>query len=138
MPAVVDCGGPAGLFDHAVVRSTGEGEVGDVGGAAAFPVVDVVDLGPVAGHGAAGPGAAAGGGVQHDPLRRGGESFGAAEVERLVGVAVEHRQIVVRMAGHPDQVRHRQQAAAAGDPTPADFSSSCSVVETITVTGNPL
>ena len=52
--------GPAAFFDEAVVGPAGQGEFGDVGRPVVFdPAVDVVHLAPVAGRGAAWPGAAA-------------------------------------------------------------------------------
>ena len=53
-------GGPAAFFDEAVVGPAGQGEFGDVDRPVVFdPAVDVVHLAPVAGRGAAWPGAAA-------------------------------------------------------------------------------
>ena len=39
--------------------------------------------------------------------------FGAAEVERLLGVGVEHGQVVVGVAGQANDIRHREQGAPA-------------------------
>ena len=65
--------------DEAVVLA-GEGEVVDVGAPAPRPIPDVVDLAEVAGHVAAGCGAAAVLGVQDDALVRRGDAAGPAEI----------------------------------------------------------
>lgn len=55
---------PAALFDEAVVRAAGQGELVDIGGTVrGGPAVDVVSLTPIAGRGASWPGAATGAGV---------------------------------------------------------------------------
>ena len=87
--------------------------------AALGPAVDVMDLGAVAGHGAAGFGAAAVAGVQHDAVGLRGRCAWSPAVEGFVGVLVEHDQVVDGVAGHPDQIRHRQQGPAGGHPGPA-------------------
>ena len=78
----------------------------------------VVDLAAVAGHCAAGKGAAAVLGMQHDALPRRGGAPGATQIQRQLGVVVEDHQVVKRVAGHPDDVGHRQQGAATGDGLP--------------------
>ena len=98
--------------------SAREGEVVDVGLPAEGPFVDVVDFGEVARHVAAWGGAATFLRVQHDPLIRGGDPFGAPEVKRSCGVLIEDTEVVVGVGRHPDEVTHRQQAAAAGDGHP--------------------
>ena len=85
-----------------------------VGPSAAQPST-VVGLRPVAGRGTAWPGTAAVSGVQHNPLRGGREAFGVSQVERLAGVLVEHRQVVMRVRREADHVGHRKQRPAAGD-----------------------
>src|SRR5262245_24742731 len=91
-------GGPAALLDEAVVRSTGQGEVIDVGFAVVGdPVIDVVDLTPVSRCGATRAGTAALECMQHDALPGSRETFGAAAVERLAGVFVVDHQVVVRL-----------------------------------------
>jgi hypothetical protein len=67
-----------------VVGGAGEGESVDVGGSAGSPVVDVVDVGEVAGDVAA-----VVFGVEHDALVGGGDSSDAAEVEGPLGVLIE-------------------------------------------------
>ena len=64
---LVFAGGPA-LLSELVVRAAGQGQVVDVGVAALGPWCEVVGFGEVAGYVAAGVGAAAVFGVQHDSL----------------------------------------------------------------------
>ena len=63
-------------------------------GRAGGPVVDVVDLTPVAGRGAARMGAATILGVQHNPLPGRGGAAAATEIQRDLAVPVEDHQIV--------------------------------------------
>ena len=74
----------------------------------------VVGFAVIAGLGAVRSGAAAVAGVADDALVGGGDAFGAAEIQRPVGVILEHRQVVNGVGGHPDQVAHRQGGTAAG------------------------
>jgi len=90
------------VFGEAVVPTAGKGDFVDVGLPVAGPSRGVVDLRPVAGDGAAGFGAPTVAGVQHDPLGCRGEAFRPTQVERFVGVFVEHREVVVGVGGHPD------------------------------------
>ncbi|SLJ05861.1 Uncharacterised protein [Mycobacteroides abscessus subsp. massiliense] len=60
--------------------AAGEGEVVDVGGAVVGPVGDVVDLAQVSGHMAAGVGAAAVAGVQHEALIRARDALRTSEI----------------------------------------------------------
>src|ERR1700733_8974197 len=64
----VFAGGPA-LFGELVVGAASESQVVDVGDGVGGVAVAVVGFAQVAGHGAAGEGAAAVFGVQHDSLR---------------------------------------------------------------------
>src|SRR4029077_11234577 len=89
--------GPAALFDEAVVRATGQGQLVDVGFSIGSPAIDVVDLAPVAGGGAARARAAAVERMENDTLPRGGEAPGAATVERFAGVFVVDHQVVMRL-----------------------------------------
>ena len=92
----------------AVVGAAGQRHVVDVGVAAVAPGgFGVVGLAAVGADGAAGFGAAAVAGDQHDPLRRGSDAFGAVQVQRLAGRAVEHREVVVGVAAHLDDVGDR-------------------------------
>ncbi|KIU39566.1 hypothetical protein AN916_13490 [Mycobacteroides immunogenum] len=63
------------MAQEAVVGAAGEGEVVDVRGAAVGPFSDVVDFAEVSGHMAAGVGAAAVAGVEHEALFGGGDAF---------------------------------------------------------------
>ena len=112
----VDGGGPAAVFvDEAVVGSAGQGQFVDVGVAVVGPVAQgVVDLAAVGGYGAAGFGAAAVAGDEHDPLRRRGDPFGAKQVQRLSGGVVEDGQPVMGVPGQADDVFDRHEGAAAG------------------------
>ena len=91
------------------------GKVVGVGVAAFGPVVDVVSLRPVAGAAAAGEGAAAVLGVEHDSLVGAAEAFAAAQIQRAA-VVVEDREVVPGAAGrHADHLGHGDEGAAAGD-----------------------
>ena len=69
------------FVDEAVVGSAGQGQLVDVGVAAISPVAQrVMDLGAVGRDWAAGFGAAAVAGDEHDPLGGGGGASGAEEV----------------------------------------------------------
>jgi hypothetical protein len=109
--------GPAALFDQAVVRATGQGQLVDVGFSIGGPAIDVVDLAPVARGGAARTGAAAVERMQNDALPGGGEALGAAN----------------RMTS-----RMGSRLPPAVTATPAADCRSCSVVDTMMVHGNPL
>lgn len=98
-----------------MVWRAGEGQRVDVGQTAPSPVLDVVNLAQITGCRAARRGAAALLGMQHDSLIRRGYALGAAEVEWAPIDAVEQAQVVVGVAGHPDQIRDGQQGAARGD-----------------------
>ncbi len=93
------------VVEQTVVGGAGQCEFVDVGQAAVGPFVDVVDLGEVSGFVASGAGAAAFLVVQHDPLISGRDAFGAAQPQRLASdPPVEEGQVVVGVAGHPDDV----------------------------------
>jgi hypothetical protein len=125
--------------DEAVVAAAGQAEFVDVGFATLAPVLGgVVDLTPVPGGGAPGPGTPAIPRVQHDALVGGGDAFGPAQVQRAAGDPVEQRQIMIGVAGHPDQVGHCGSVPPPVTACPHPDSNSCRVVDTITVTGNPL
>ena len=112
-------GVPATGFDEVVVGWASQGEVVDVGVAAVLPVFGgVVDHAVIPGRVAAGSGAATIFGVQNDSLIGRSDAFGSAQPQRLPVDPVEQGQIVVGVAGHPDQVRDRQQGAAGGDRVP--------------------
>ena len=96
-------------------RCADEGELGDIGVAAVGPLVDVVDLGEVAGHVAARCGTAAVEGVQDQSLIAGRNAFGSAQIQRAFGVFIEDTQIVVGVGGHPDQVADGKQRTSARD-----------------------
>ncbi|OHT70571.1 hypothetical protein BKG77_21615 [Mycobacteroides chelonae] len=93
------------MVEESVMGSAGEGEVVDVSETAVGPFVDVVDLAQVTGDYAAGVGAAAVFGVQHDPLLGRGDPFRTAQIQRSA-LVIENRQVVVGMGGHADQVAH--------------------------------
>ena len=81
----------------------------DIGLATARPAsLGVMDLAAIAGHCATGEGAAAVARLQDDAWSASGEPFCAPEVERLVLVLIEDHKIVVRVARHPDDIRHRE------------------------------
>ena len=92
--------GPAALFDQAVVGTASQCEFVDVGFTIGRgPSVDVVDLTPITGGGAARTGAAAVERVQNDALPGGGEALGAATVERFAGVFVVDSDATVTPIG---------------------------------------
>jgi hypothetical protein len=70
-------------FDHAV-GAAGQSEFVDVGAAGGHPSCEVMHLGAVAGHGAAGPGAAAVIGQQDQPLFGGGQPLAVVAAQRFV------------------------------------------------------
>ena len=43
---------------------------------------------------------------------------GPAEIQRPPTDPVEQGQVEIGVAGHPDQIRHREQGAAGGDGVP--------------------
>jgi hypothetical protein len=96
-----------------VVGCAGQGELVDVGAPGGRPRLDVMDFAPVAGHIAAGAGAATILGVQDYSLPGGGESFGVLKRDRFA--FVKDRQVMVGVAGQPDHLAHRQERAAAGE-----------------------
>ena len=95
-------------------------------------------LGAAAGHGAAGSGAAAIARVQHDALPGRGAAPTAEKLQRNVGGLVEDGQVVVGVAGHPDQSVIGSRDPPPVTAHPAADSNSCRVVDTMTVTGSPL
>ena len=98
-----------------------EGEVVDVGVSACGPVKGcVVGLAAVAGHGAAGEGAAAVAFVHDDALVGVGDAFGAAQPQGASVGFVEQGQVVVAVAGHPDEVGDREAGAGGGDADTGD------------------
>jgi len=104
---------PPAFINQFMVRLTGQRQPVDVRLAAAGPVVVVMNFGPVSGYIAAWGGAAAILRVEDQSLVRRGYSTGPAQIQRPVFVLVEYRQVVVRVAGHPDDIFHRQQRPAA-------------------------
>ncbi len=136
----VDGGGPAAVFvDEAVVGSAGQCQLVDVGVAVVGPVAQrVVDLAAVGGYGAAGFGAAAVAGDEHDPLGGGGDASGAEQVQCLSGGLVEDGQPVVGVAGQADDVFDGIMVPPPVTPTPARDSRSCRVVRMMIEVGNPL
>ncbi|MDA4085353.1 hypothetical protein MHAS44199_06690 [Mycolicibacterium hassiacum DSM 44199] len=93
----------------------GQGQLVDVGVAAGGEVLDrVVSLGLIERPAAAGFGAAPIPGEQRQPLRGGGIAFGPPEIQDLLGVIVEHGQVVVRVRRSGDDIAHRQSGAATG------------------------
>src|SRR5581483_9153704 len=101
------------LVEQPMVGATHEGQGIDVGSAVYRPFVDMVGLGEITGDGASGPRAATVLGVQHNPLGRAGDPLCLGEVEFSAGVLVVDAQIVMRMTGHPDHIRHWQPSSAA-------------------------
>ena len=76
--------------------STRETLVGDVGLTTVGPVkFGMMDLATVARHGAPRKRTTAVLGVEHDALSRRGKPLTSGEIERLVGVLVEDRQVVM-------------------------------------------
>ena len=99
-------GGPALLFDGTVIGTAGQSQPVDVGfSVVGGPAIDVVNLAPIAGRGAARLGAAPLEGMQHDALPRCRESFGAAAVQRFTRVLVVDDEIVIRLEGAHDSAR---------------------------------
>src|ERR1700758_2190672 len=112
---IVFSGGPAPVGGQPVIGSARQGELVDVGLPAAGPVrVGVVHLTPVGGHVTTRARTPALEGVQHQPLRRGGQPAVAAPVQLTLLGLVEHQQIVVGVGGHAQHIFHRQHGAAAG------------------------
>jgi hypothetical protein len=60
------------------------------------------------------PGAAAVAGVAEDALIGAGDAGLPAEIDRALGVILEHRQVVDGVGAHPDHITHRQCAVPAG------------------------
>jgi len=88
-------GGPAAFFDEAVVGPAGQGEFGDVDRPVVFdPAVDVVHLAPVAGRGAAWPGAAAVLGPTVDGSLR-------PALRRVENIAPRAGRTAIALADHP-------------------------------------
>ena len=77
-----------------------------------------MDLAAVGAHGAAGFGAAAVAGDEHDALGGGGDASGTEEIQCLSGGLVEDRQPVVGVAGQADDVADGHHGAAAGNSDP--------------------
>ncbi len=102
----IDGGGVAAVgVDHEIVGLAGQGHLVDVGVAAVGPIRGgVMDLAAVGADGAARFGAAAVAGDQHDALCRAGDAAGPEIVEGGSGGMVEHRQMVVGVRRHPDDV----------------------------------
>lgn len=132
--------GPAGVgvaFGHPVMARTGLGHGIDVGLSHTAPGVAVVDLAPV-------PGWCRWGTCTPD---RGRRARSAAPDSRCagcvpgtgdVGVAVEHREVVIGLAGFADHIRHGQDGAPGGDAPPVASVKSCRVVVMTMVAGRPL
>jgi hypothetical protein len=84
-----------------------EGQSVNVGTTAFGPLVDMMDLAPVAGHVAAGMAASAFAPVQDNSLIGAGDPFGPSQIQRPSIVTVEHREVVVGVNRHPDQIGYR-------------------------------
>ena len=91
---VGDLGLQEALAEQGVVGSAAEEQAVGVGAAILGPGWVVVDFAVLAGLGAVRPRTAAVAGVADYSLIGSGDAFGAAEIQRPVGVVLEHRQIV--------------------------------------------
>src|ERR1700758_2680587 len=90
---------PAVFFNETVVWPAGKGEVVNVGQSTGGPVFfGVMNLTTVTGHRAAWMAAPAVGGVQHNPLRWGGQAAVAALVQLAASGLVEQQQIVIAVS----------------------------------------
>ena len=120
LAVLVHPGGPAANpADDAVVGAAREAEFVDVGVAALSPIGrDVMHLRAVGADGAARFGASTITGNQHDPLRRGSDALGAEQIQGRSRGTVEHRQVVIGVAGQPDHIGDRHDGATAGDTDP--------------------
>jgi hypothetical protein len=93
-----------------VVSGAQPGEVGEIGGAAVLPGLEVVGVAPGGGRGAVRPLAGAGAGEHGAALGGGGEPAGPADVEGLAG-ATEHDGDQVGLAGEAASSVGRQRGA---------------------------
>ena len=103
------------MFDQPIVRAAAEGEIVDIGVTAVGPVLlGMVDLTAVTGHRAPRVRTATIPVVQHNSLIGRSDPFGPPQPQPATGNPIEDAQVVIAVAGHPDQIGHRQLGAAAG------------------------